>query len=188
MFKFDLWENEEVQVLYRQSEAVLIKPAAVIFVLIYLPWYFLLKYELAADYRRLLLAWTIIVLVYGVYKYLLWLLNIYLVTNKRLAVINYPSLVKKRVAESSLHQIANISFVTTGFFASLFGFGNVEATVMGLAEPLVLKNVRQPAKVKDFIWKVHQRVTLPAQVKTQDSVLTARPAAANLPVQKRKIV
>ncbi|MEK7161095.1 MAG: hypothetical protein AAB729_00175 [Patescibacteria group bacterium] len=47
MFKFDLLDNEHPVALYRQAEAVLIKPALLIFVFIYFPWFFLLKYEIA---------------------------------------------------------------------------------------------------------------------------------------------
>ncbi len=158
MFKFKLRENEKVVKLYRQTEAVLFKPALIIFVLIYFPWYFLLKYELAGDYRRLILSWTILVLLYALNEYLLWLTNAYVVTDQRLVMIHYRNLMDKKLWETPLHQVLNVSFSIKGFWQSLFNFGTVEVRVRGLpTEPLMLKNVAHPAEVKDFIWKIHDK-------------------------------
>lgn len=157
MFKFDLLENEKIINIYRQTEAVLFRPVLVIFALIYFPWYFLIKYELVANYDRLLLFWTFLVLLYGIYTYLVWLLNAYIVTNKRLIDVIHKNLLNKKVVETPLEHILNVSFQTKGFWQSLFGFGAVEVRAAGLAEPLCLKNVSQPEKVKDFLWKIHSQ-------------------------------
>ena len=157
MFKVELLENEKVLNLYRQSEAVLFKPVLIVLVLIYFPWFFLLKYALAQNYLRLLLFWTILVLLYAINKYLLWLLNVYLVTNKRLVNVGYLNLLNKKVLESPLAKILNVSFSCKGLWQSLFDFGNVEVQVEGLHEAIKLKNIAHPAKAKDFLWKVHNQ-------------------------------
>lgn len=188
MFKFDLLENEKTISLVRQSEMVLLKPVLTVFILIYVPWYFLIKYELAANYSRLLFAWTILVFLYAAYKYFLWLLNVNLVTDKRLACIDYKSLAKKRISESPLDRIANISVSTSGTFPALFGFGNVEIQLMNITEPLVFKNVRNPAKIKDLIWNIRNKT---ASTKPNGPTADRRviiPAKSISPAQKRKIV
>src|SRR6185503_14817907 len=122
----DLLENEKVSNIYRQSEATLSKPVIIVLVLIYLPWFFLLKYELVQSYLRLLLFWTILVLLYAVNKYFLWLLNVYLLTNKRLVIVEYKGLFSKKVLESPLNKILNVGFKTEGFWQTLFAFGSVD--------------------------------------------------------------
>lgn len=154
MFKFNLLENEKVVRLYRQTEAVLFKPALIVMALIYFPWYFLLKYDLAASHDRLLLLWTLIVFAYGLNKYLIWLLNVDIITDKRLVCVNYFNLLNKQVTETPLAQILNVSFSMRGFWQSVFRFGSVEIRAAGLAEPMILKNLAHPAVVKDFIWKI----------------------------------
>lgn len=156
MFKLELLDNEKLINTFRQSEIVLAKPVLLIFALIYVPWYFLLKYELAATYDRLLFFYTILVLLYGVNRYFLWLLNVYLVTDKRVIKVNYRSVFNKQVLESPLDRILNVSFSVKGFWPALFGFGDVEVQVTGLPEPMKLKNVSHPAKVKDFLWKTYE--------------------------------
>lgn len=157
MFKFDLQEGENVINVYRQTEAVLFKPVLVIFALIYFPWYFLIKYELVSTYDRLLLFWTFLVLIYGVHKYFVWLLNAYIVTNKRLIKIEHKNVFNKKVLETPLERILNVSYQVKGFWPVLFKFGTVEVQAAGLTDPLSLKKVSQPEKVKDFLWKMHNQ-------------------------------
>jgi hypothetical protein len=160
MLKFPLLENEKLVKVYRQSEVVLFKPVLVVFILIYFPWYFLLKYELIANYPKLMVAWTLLVFLYAANKYFLWLLNIYLVTNKRLVCVNYHNLLNKQVSETPLQHVLSVSFTIKGFLESLFRYGSVEVRAQGLHEPMLLKNLSQPSKAKDFIWQVR---TLPTQ-------------------------
>lgn len=159
MFSFNLLENEKLVSVYRQTEATLFKPVLIIFVLIYFPWYFLLKYELAGAYIRLLFFWTLLVLIYAVRKYLLWLLNVYLLTDKRLVIVNYRGLFAKKVVESPLGRILNVSFSSKGFWQTLFQLGSVEVQVAGLHEPMILKNIAHPSELKDTLWKAHNRYT-----------------------------
>ena len=155
MFKFELLENEKIQNIYRQTESVLFRPVLVVFGLIYFPWFILLKYEIAANHLRLLLFWTLLVLIYALRKFLLWLLNVYLLTNQRLVCVNYYGLFDKKVLESPLDKILNVSFSVSGLWQSLFQFGEVEVRVAGLSDALRLKNIAHPSRVKDLLWKAH---------------------------------
>jgi hypothetical protein len=56
--------------------------------------------------------------------------------------------------ETPLERILNVSYQIKGFWPSLFRFGVVEVQAAGLADPLSLKNISQPEKVKDFLWKI----------------------------------
>ncbi len=166
MFKFDLLDNERTIALYRQSEAVLIKTAFLVFLFIYAPWFFLLKYELTDTYSRLLFFWTILVALYAINKYILWLINCYVITNKRLVLLKYKNLFDKTVLESPIERILNVSFSAHGVFQSLLGFGDVQAQVAGLKEPIIFKNVSKPSQLKDFLWKLHSQTQ---KLKTPDA-------------------
>lgn len=155
MFKLDLIDQERVLNIYRQTEAVLFKPVFIIFIAIYLPWYFLLKYELANKYSKLVLFWTILIVIYGVYKYLIWLLNVYIITDKRIISVNYQSLWNKKVLESPYENILHISFETNGLWSTLTKNGNVLIQIKGLVEPIIFKNVANASKIKDLLWEKH---------------------------------
>lgn len=156
MFKFYLQPNEKLLAIHRQAEIVLIKLVLTVFALIYIPWSFLIKYELHIRFRRLLLVWTAGIVLYALYKYLLWLINVYVITNKRLIAINYKSLIHKIVQETPIDRIHNISSETQGFFKSLLKIGDVIVQVTSLTQPMVLRNLKKPEAVKDFLWNVHK--------------------------------
>lgn len=143
--------------MYRQTETVLFKPAIILLVCIYIPWYFLLKYELAATYISWLIIWTVLLFLYGLNQYLVWLLNVYIVSDKRIISINYKTLLNKTVLESPLDRILNVSFSVKGFWQALFQYGSVEVQAAGLSQPIILKNVSEPSKVKDFLWQTGPR-------------------------------
>lgn len=185
MFKFDLLPNEKVLAIYRQAEVVLLKPLAIIFALIYFPWFFLLKYDLAAQFARWLFLWTLLVLAYAVNKYLLWLLNVYLISSKRLVKIAYKNLLNKKVLESPLDHILNVGFSTKGFWQTLFGFGSVEVQAAGLPEAMVLQNLSHPSQIKDFIWAAHHNHSHSAVLEPQTiSHKPQQTAQAHLPQQQ----
>lgn len=157
MFHFDLLENEKLIAIHRQTEWVLARTVFIVFVLIYLPWFFLIKYEMVAGYVKLLASWTVAVFLYAVYKYLLWLLNVYILTDKRLVSVRYFSLLRKKVLESPLDMVANVSFSTSGIASSMLDYGDVLVQVANLADPVILENVRNPARIKDSIWKLNNK-------------------------------
>lgn len=154
MFKLDLRQNEKALTFFRQSETTLIKPVAVILVLIYAPWFFLFKYELLfGAILKFLLFWTIGLFFYGLSRYLLWLASVSIITNQRLIIVTYPGLLKKQVLETPLNRILNVSFSRNGFFQTVFGLGTVEVRAEGLNEPMKLSLMANPSGVKDAIWQ-----------------------------------
>lgn len=140
--------------MVRQTEWVLLKPTFIIIVAAYVPWFLIVKYGLLARFYRLLFFWSICLLVYGIYRYFLWLLNISIITNQRVAKIQYHSLFSKSVSEAPLPTIMNIGFYTKGLFPSLFGYGTVDIHLANISQPLSLEKVREPQKIKDLLWKL----------------------------------
>jgi hypothetical protein len=82
-------------------------------------------------------------------------LNSYLITSQRLVVVIYRHLFSKQVIETPIERILNISFKRHGFWASMLNFGEVVVQVVGLIEPIVLKKVRHPELIKDYLWQIH---------------------------------
>jgi len=150
-----LHNNEKLLQIYHQTEWVLAKTVLIVLVAVYLPWFFLLKYELFVQFKALLFIWTLVVAIYGVRNYLIWYLQRYIITNQRLIHVNHVDIFKKVVIETPLERILNVSFKTTGLFSSLFNFGDVEVQVVGLMEPIILKNIKHPRAIKDYLWTVH---------------------------------
>jgi hypothetical protein len=155
--KITLHDMEHIEHTYHQSELVLIRPVIIILVAIYLPWYFALQYGVYVQYRNWLLVWTLIVLAYAIREYMVWSLNRYIITNKRLIRVSHDGVFKKTVVETPWERVLNVSYKTIGLLSSLFVYGNVEVQVVGLMEPIILEKIKHPRKIKDYLWEMHQR-------------------------------
>lgn len=162
----NLLPNEKVLFSRRQSESILIKPVLLISALIYAPWFLLIKYELVANYLKILTAWTAILFIYGLRAYFLWLLNGFFVTNKRVISVKFFGIFNKQVKECPWDKVLNVSYSSKGFFASIFSIGDVEIQAQGLSEPIIFSHVSNPAGLKDSLWKFHGEIA----TKTQNHV------------------
>jgi hypothetical protein len=155
--KINFHTDEQHLNTYHATEMVLVKPVLIILAALYIPWFFALKYDVALQYKTWFILWTLIVLGYGVRSYLIWSLNRYVITSKRLVRLLHQGIFRRVVMETPLERILNISFKTTGLWSSLFKFGDVEVQVVGLIEPIILKSIKHPQQVKDYLWQLHQK-------------------------------
>ncbi len=156
--KIILQDSEQIRDIFRQSKVVFGKPLLISILAIGLPWYFGVKYGLAENYSQALWVWTLVVAIYFFRQVLVWRLNEYVITNKRLFKISHEGLFKRTVIETPLERILNVSYKTTGLLSVIFGFGDVEVQVVGLMEPLILHRIARPARIKDYLWQLHGRV------------------------------
>jgi len=154
--KLILHENEELENTYHESEMVLAKPVVIILLAVYLPWFFALSYDVALQLRGWLFLWTLVLFFYGLRAYIIWSFNKYIITSQRLIRIAHAGLFKRVVMETPLERILNVSYKTTGVFSALFKYGDVEVQVVGLMEPIILKNIHDPQTIKDYLWSLHQ--------------------------------
>ena len=158
MFKHQLHDNETLLQVYRRHEITLVPKTLEFFVLLFVPWYLGLRYQFifsSSAHMELFLFWTILVALFAVQTFVIWTINVYLVTSKRLLHVEHRNLFKKSVIETPLDRILNVSFRTTGFFSTLFHYGDVAVQVVGLDQPIVLRQVPAPSKVKDYLWQIH---------------------------------
>jgi hypothetical protein len=128
---------------------------------IYAPWFFLLKYDLAATYVWWLFAWTLVILFFGINRYLLWLLNVTLITNQRVILAHYKNLLSKKISETPLDRVVALEIEKRGLWQNLFDYGDVAVKIYGAVEPLVLSNVKNPEREKNELWKTAQKTNVP---------------------------
>ena len=93
----------------------------------------------------LLVVYTVAVAWWLAWKFILWYLNVYIVTTARFIEIQREDLFQKEVLETPLERILNVSFRTTGLFSVVFGYGDVLVQVVGLGEPMTWKTCQTRA-------------------------------------------
>ena len=160
MFKIKLRENEKLILASRQTEWVWGKAVILVLVLIYVPWAFYAQYELQnmVAFRRILFFWTILVLLYALNKYLLWLINSYLITSQRIISVEYKNLFSKTVEEADILSIASISVKTQGILESLFNTGKLVINFAGTTKTFEMHKVREPEELKETILEAKNKL------------------------------
>lgn len=152
-----LREMEHVRAVYRQSKWVLVHPIFASLFTVALPWYFILRYDITGWITTLLWLWSIVVILHLARELMLWYFNRYVVTNMRLMHYDQTGLFRRTIIETPHERILNVSFKTEGLLSAIFGYGNVVVQVVGLIDPIILKNVSAPLEIKDYIWEMHLR-------------------------------
>jgi hypothetical protein len=156
MYERLLRDNEEVLEIYRSHEITLAWPVFKTFFLLFMPWFFAIEYGVAGEYESIFVIYTAIVCLYLAWKFVIWYLNVYIITTSRLIEIQRSGVFSKEVLETPLERILNVSFRTTGFVSTLFGYGDVLVQVVGLEQPIDIEDVPTPHAVKDFLWAMHE--------------------------------
>lgn len=149
---------EHIRQIYRQSPFVLVHNFVLSFLAIGIPSYLILKYQAPAFIHTLLWAWIIVIAGYLIRTYIIWRLNRYVVTNQRLIQYTQKGFFDQTVIETPHERVLNVSYKTEGFYSYITGYGDVIVQVVGLMEPIVLKNMSTPMEIKDYLWEMHKRL------------------------------
>lgn len=158
MKAFVLKEGESEVAKFRQSVAVLAGPFIKAFVVLALPGWYIQNYELWDLAAKFFIILTLVVVFLLAHHILLWYLDVYRITTQRFIKSTYRTIFHQHVTETALERILNISFKTTGPWSVLAGFGDVELQVVGKMEPIVVKHVKNPAMIKEYLLRLHEQL------------------------------
>jgi len=81
----------------------------------------------------------------------IWYFNIFVITNKRVIIVEQKGLFERSVGEVSYGQVVEISYKQKGVAQTLWHFGHVLLTINGAKEPVALKNVKEPHVVYQIL-------------------------------------
>ncbi len=176
--KISLKDNERIRQIYRQTPVILIHSAGVALVGIILVGYLIIRFSARGILLGVLAAIIVFLLGYALKKFMIWRLNQYVVTNQRLLYYAHTGLFSQSVTETPHERILNVSYKHEGIFSALFGYGDVIVQIVGLMDPIVIKNISEPMEIKDYLWEMHKRIA-----KDQGGVVYASTDATHLQEQ-----
>lgn len=158
MPKFALLEDEHVKNIYRQSNIFLIEDSFVPLAAAIIPTIVLWHYGLLGQLKSVIFVLVGAASIWFIKKCILWYLTSYVLTNRRLILFYRAGIFNKTVIETPLERVLNIGYKSKGFISAIFDYGNVEVQVVGLVDSVTLKNIPNPAAIKDYLWEMHKRV------------------------------
>ena len=156
--KIALKDNERIRQIYRQSPWVLVRPLGLSVIVIALVGYLAFRFSVQGSLQLLLLIAVILIFLHALKIFVIWRLNQYVVTNQRLLHYWQKGLFDQTVTETPHERILNVSYKTEGMISTVIGYGDVVVQVVGLIEPIVLKNIDEPMEIKDYLWEMHKRI------------------------------
>lgn len=157
--KIALKDNERVRQIYRQSPWVLVHPLGLSLVIAGVLIFLTLRFGATGPLRYILFAIIIFLILRALKVFIIWRLNQYVITNQRILHYWQKGLFDQTVTETPHERVLNVSYKTEGMISTLIGYGDVIVQVVGLMEPIILKNIDEPMEIKDYLWEMHKRIT-----------------------------
>lgn len=148
-------EDEEVVWSGNQHPFTLLKPS-LIFLAVLLMVIFILFYWRLGQSIGLLMA-IIVVLPVAIWLgrlYFCWLCSRYILTNKRVVYIQQKGFFARAEAQAQLARVQDVILEVSGFWATLFGFGNIKIQTAGTEKVLELPLMNHPREFQETMTKL----------------------------------
>lgn len=78
-------------------------------------------------------------------------LDLWIITNDRLLDMEQKTLFSRVITEIDLYQIQDATSEVSGFFPSIFNYGNIHLQTAGAMNKILFKNVANPNKLREAI-------------------------------------
>lgn len=159
-------ENERVFLLFRQHWIVMF--GKITAWLIFLVIFFLIDYAIqtvfpgplsavAVEIIEVIKLAYLMVLFLGLFiLWIMYYLNISVITNERIVDIDQHSLLHNSTAELHLNQIEDVTSEVDGLFQTFFNYGNVYIQTAGETERFEFEKIPHPTKVSKIIMDLYE--------------------------------
>jgi hypothetical protein len=97
------------------------------------------------------IGWYLIVLAMTVYSYLAWYYNVWIVTSERIIDIDFMPLIGRKVSETALENVQDVTEVSAFFLASAFNYGNMIVQTAAEQRQFEIRYAPNPSWLRDKI-------------------------------------
>jgi len=119
-------------------------------------------YEKLAEFEygfKIALVWIIASILYGVYGIMVWYLDCYIITNRRIIDIDQKSMFRRVVAEVEIENIQEAVYEINGPLEAFLNYGTVKIK-MASSGMISMEQIPNPARVKSLIIKTQRNRNL----------------------------
>jgi len=149
---FETQENKEEIILLLRKHFVTNIPWMILIVLMVFapllaPLFAIFGFLPASFQVMTVVIWYLIVAAITLESFLSWYFNVYIVTDERVVDVDFFSLIYKRISETKIDRIEDVTYSQGGFIQSLFNYGTVNIQTAGEVTEFEFEYVPQPARV-----------------------------------------
>lgn len=158
-FNYELESGEKFIALIRKHWAVLTLPIAK--VIMSLAVIILLRDKIIElQYGKdIVLVWIVSSILYGVHQTIVWYMDCFIITDRRVIDINQKSLFKRTVAEAGIDNIQETVYEINGPLEAILNFGTVKIKTASSGSIIGMEQIPNPAKVKNLIVGTQKKKT-----------------------------
>lgn len=159
--------EEHVRVLVREHWFRLFIKYFIVFVLSLLPWLiktlllggtYLVKSVTAAAIVNTLIGTYYIGLLVGAFIiYVIYYLNVYVVSEDRIVDIDQSGLLLRQVSELNIETVEDVTSQKVGFFGNIFSYGTVFVQTAGATERFEFTNIPDPDRISSIILELFEQ-------------------------------
>ena len=110
-----------------------------------------------AFFRLVAPVWYLFTGSYILVNFLMWYFTISIVTTERILDIDFINLLQKKVAETRLSKVEDVTQRTGGFFEAFFDYGNVIVQTAGTEPVFLFQSVPKPQQIVRIIHQLLER-------------------------------
>ncbi len=99
---------------------------------------------------------VVVVVTYAAYEWISWYGDVYILTNSRMIDIEQKGFFTRTFNEAQLDKIQDISYQVSGFFQTVFDFGDVEVQTAGAIPNVDMNDVKNPQEQAVFMIQQQQ--------------------------------
>lgn len=99
----------------------------------------------------IMILWYLITFAFVFEQFLNWYFNVYIVTDERIIDIDFVNILYKRVSETKLDKIQDVTYSQGGVVRSLFNYGNVYIQTAAESREFEFNAVPNPNKVAEVL-------------------------------------
>ncbi|OGG17148.1 hypothetical protein A3D78_03720 [Candidatus Gottesmanbacteria bacterium RIFCSPHIGHO2_02_FULL_39_14] len=110
-----------------------------------------------AFFRLVAPVWYLFTGSYILVNFLMWYFTISIVTTERILDIDFINLLNKKVAETRLSKVEDVTQRSGGFFEAFFDYGNVIVQTAGTEPVFLFQSVPKPQQIVRIIHQLLER-------------------------------
>lgn len=156
-FSQNLKEEEKVIAIIRKHWASFLFPILKTFLILVIPFFGISFLFSSLPGVIIFFIWVSIGLAYGLYQWLTWYFDSFIITDQRIININQKRLFVRSVSETSLANVQDVTYEVSGFLASLFDYGTVRVQTASSGSEIEIASVEKPKKIQKQIMDLHQK-------------------------------
>lgn len=147
-----LKDDEKVLRVVRGYWFVLVPRAALAFLMVAVPFFFMYPLFSAGTWGAGIFAFSVFVgTIFALRLLYLWFWNAFLVTNHRVIDVDQRGVFSRTVSEATYDKIQDVSFTVHGVWGTMFGFGKLDLQTAGSSTNLELAHVKDPKEMHHLI-------------------------------------